>query len=326
MTSAGDSGPLLDFEKPLLEIEERIRELKDYSRSEGLDVAGQIEELEGRARRVQREIYSRLTPWQRISLARHPRRPHTLDYIRLLADDFIELRGDRLYRDDPALVGGPAEIGGRRWMIIGHQKGRSTRESIRRNFGCPHPEGYRKAARLMRLADKFRLPLVCLIDTPGAYPGVEAEERGQAHAIAENLRLMLELKIPVIAVVIGEGGSGGALGIGVADRVLILENSYYSVISPEGCAAILWKTREKAPEAAAALKLTPGELMELKVVDEVIPEPLTGAHRDWERAAESVKKAVIRNLDELAGIPSRILVNRRQEKYRRIGIYGQKGK
>ncbi len=324
MNSGKESVPALDFEQPLLDIERKIRELQEFSRKEGFDVTGELEALDRRARDVQRDIYSRLTPWQRVALARHPNRPYTLDLVGAMAEGFVELRGDRQFRDDPALIGGVGFIGKRRVVFLGHQKGRSTRESIKRNFGCPHPEGYRKAARLMRLADKFRLPLVCLIDTPGAYPGVEAEERGQAHAIAENLRLMLGLKVPIVVVVIGEGGSGGALGIGVGDRIIILENAYYSVISPEGCAAILWKTKDKAPEAARALKLTPNELLELKIVDEVIPEPLTGAHRNWEKTAELVKEAVTASLDRLEKLPTRILVYRRQEKYRKIGIYGEK--
>ena len=316
---------VLEFEKPLIEIEEKIQNLERYSETEKIGLQGEIARLRTEADRVQKEIFFRLTPWQRIQLARHPDRPYFLDYVSRITREFIELHGDRLGGDDQAIVAGVARIDAARMILIGQQKGRDTKENLRRNFGSPHPEGYRKAARLMKLADKFRLPLVCLIDTPGAYPGVEAEERGQAHAIAENIRLMMELRIPIITVIIGEGGSGGALGIGVGDLVYVMENAYYSVISPEGCAAILWKSKEKAPEAAAALKLTPRDLLELKLVDGIIPEPLTGAHRDWDRAAAVVKETVINGLKELEGLPSKIVIHRRQEKYRRMGIYGQIG-
>jgi len=316
---------VLDFEKPLIEIEEKIQNLERYSETEKIGLQGEIARLRAEADRVQKEIFFRLTPWQRIQLARHPDRPYFLDYVSRITREFIELHGDRLGGDDQAIVAGVARIDAARMILIGQQKGRDTKENLRRNFGSPHPEGYRKAARLMKLADKFRIPLVCLIDTPGAYPGVGAEERGQAHAIAENIRLMMELRIPIITVIIGEGGSGGALGIGVGDLVYVMENAYYSVISPEGCAAILWKSKEKAPEAAAALKLTPRDLLELKLVDGIIPEPLTGAHRDWDRAAAVVKETVINGLKELEGLPSKIVIHRRQEKYRRMGIYGQIG-
>lgn len=315
---------MLDFEKPLLEMEHKIQELRQFSAREEIDVTPEIDTLEKKAREIQREIFSKLTPWQRVQLARHPDRPYTLDYILSISGEFIELHGDRHYRDDPAIVSGLARLEERRVMFIGHQKGRGTKENLRRNFGSPHPEGYRKAHRLMRLADKFRLPLVSFVDTPGAYPGVGAEERGQAHAIAENLKLMMELRVPIIVVIIGEGGSGGALGIGLGDKILIMENAYYSVISPEGCAAILWKSKEQAPAAAQALKLTPQELRELNVVDEVIPEPLTGAHRDWEGAAANVKNAILKSLKELEEIPSLVLIHRRHEKYRRLGVYGEK--
>ncbi|MCX6348514.1 MAG: acetyl-CoA carboxylase carboxyltransferase subunit alpha [Candidatus Aureabacteria bacterium] len=316
---------VLDFEKPLIEIEEKIENLERYSETEKIGLQDEIARLRAEADRVRKEIFFRLTPWQRIQLARHPDRPYFLDYVSRITREFIELHGDRLGGDDQAIVAGVARIDAARMILIGQQKGRDTKENLRRNFGSPHPEGYRKAARLMKLADKFRIPLVCLIDTPGAYPGVGAEERGQAHAIAENIRLMMELRIPIITVIIGEGGSGGALGIGVGDLVYVMENAYYSVISPEGCAAILWKSKENAPEAAAALKLTPRDLLELKLVDGIIPEPLTGAHRDWDRAAAIVKETVINGLKELEGLPSKIVIHRRQEKYRRMGIYGQIG-
>ena len=321
-----DSKHILDFEKPLLELESKIQELKQLSDREEIDVAVEIDVLQKKAGEVQKEIYSRLSPWQRIQLARHPDHPYTLDYVTLIAEDFVELHGDRRYRDDPAVIGGLLKLDGRKFVLIGHQKGRDTKENLLRNFGSPHPEGYRKARRLMKLADKFKVPLLCLIDTPGAFPGIGAEERGQAQAIAENLKLMLELKVPIIVVIIGEGGSGGALGIGVGDRVLIMENAYYSVISPEGCAAILWKSKKHAPDAAQALKLTPRELLELNVVDEIITEPLTGAHRDGGGAAELVKESILKCLAELEGLPVEELIRLRLEKYRRLGTYGEKRK
>ncbi len=317
---------MLDFEKPLLELESKIRELKQLSDREKIDVADEIDVLQKKAGEVQKEIYAKLSPWQRIQLARHPDRPYTLDYVTRIAEDFVELHGDRSYRDDPAIVGGLLKLDGRKFILVGHQKGRDTKENLLRNFGSPHPEGYRKARRLMKLAAKFKLPLLCLIDTPGAFPGIGAEERGQAQAIAENLKLMLELTVPIIVVIIGEGGSGGALGIGVGDRVLIMENAYYSVISPEGCAAILWKSKKHAPDAARALKLTPKELLELEVVDEIIAEPLTGAHRDEAGAAKMVKASILKSLAELAGLPPEELIRLRLEKYRRIGTYGEKKK
>jgi acetyl-CoA carboxylase carboxyl transferase subunit alpha len=316
---------VLDFEKPLIEIEEKIAELGRYSETEKIGLDGEIARLRQESDRVQKEIFSRLTPWQRIQLARHPDRPYFLDYVPRIFTEFVELHGDRMGADDQAIVGGLARLDASRVVLLGQQKGRDTKENLRRNFGSAHPEGYRKAARLMRLADKFRLPLVCFIDTPGAYPGVGAEERGQAHAIAENIRLMMELRVPIVVVIIGEGGSGGALGMGVGDLVYVLENAYYSVISPEGCAAILWKSKDKAPEAAAALKLAPRDLLELKLVDGIIAEPLTGAHRDFDRAAALVKQAILGGLQELEGLPSKIVIHRRQEKYRRMGIYGQSG-
>jgi acetyl-CoA carboxylase carboxyl transferase subunit alpha len=266
-------------------------------------------------------IYSNLGPWQRVQIVRHPARPYTLDYLKLLATDFMEMSGDRCFGNDQALIGGFATIGEQKIMVIGHQKGHDTKENIRHNFGLAHPEGYRKALRLMRLADKFDLPIITFIDTPGAYPGIASEERHIAEAIAVNLREMFTLKVPIVAVVLGEGGSGGALGIGVADRVLILENAYYSVISPEGCAAILWRDNSQAPKAAAALKMTSPDLLQLGLVDEVIPEPPGGAHHSWDTAAEAVKTAVLRQIAELRKLPIDDLREQRYAKFRAFGEF-----
>jgi acetyl-CoA carboxylase carboxyl transferase subunit alpha len=273
----------LDFERPLLEIETRIAELR--AQEQTADTREEIARLEARLARLRQRVYAALTPWQRTQLARHPRRPHTRDYCRLLFEDFIELHGDRLYGDDPAVVGGLARFEGRSVVVIGHEKGRETREKIARNFGMPHPEGYRKALRLMQLAEKFGKPLVTFIDTPGAYPGIGAEERGQGQAIARNLREMAGIATAIVAVVTGEGGSGGALAIGMGNRVLMLEYAVYSVISPEGCAAILWSDAAKAPEAAALMRITAPDLLGLGIIDGVVPEPAGGAHRDWDSAA-----------------------------------------
>jgi len=273
----------LDFEKPIIELENKIKELKNFTSQKKINLSSEIKHLEEKLSQLKSEIYTNLTPWQRVQIARHPARPYTLDYIRMLMGDFIELHGDRSFADDKAIVGGFAHFQQQRIMVIGHQKGRDTKENLIRNFGCAHPEGYRKALRLMKLAEKFNLSIVIFIDTPGAYPGIGAEERGQAQSIALNLREMASVAVPILAIVIGEGGSGGALGIGVADRICVLENAYYSVISPEGCAAILWKTGNKAPEAAEVLKMTAQDLVKLGIIDEVIPEPLGGAHRDPER-------------------------------------------
>jgi acetyl-CoA carboxylase carboxyl transferase subunit alpha len=277
--------------------------------------------MEGKIEETKRVIYENLTAWQRVQIARHAARPFALDYIQLSFSNFVELHGDRLFGEDRAMPGGFATIGDKKCVVIGHQKGRDLKENLKRNFGSANPEGYRKALRLMRLAEKFGLPFVSLIDTPGAYPGVGAEERHISEAIAVNLREMMVLKTPTVAVIIGEGGSGGALGIGVADRVLMLENSYYSVISPEGCAAILWKHRKHAPEAAAALKLTARDLLELKLIDEVVPEPLGGAHQNHAAAIANLKKAVLRQLDELTKIPIEQLLEQRYEKFRRVGEF-----
>src|SRR5579872_3361875 len=282
----------LDFEKPIFELQSKLEELKKHPEAHSLGVSfeEEIEQIEKKLEETRRQIFSNLTPWQRVQLARHPKRPFTMDYLQSTFTDFTELHGDRLFAEDRAMVGGFARLNGHQVMVIGTQKGRDTKENILRNFGSAHPEGYRKALRLMRLADKFKLPIITLIDTAGAYPGIGAEERHIAEAIAVNLREMMLLEVPILATVIGEGGSGGALGIGVADRVLILENAYYSVISPEGCAAILWKDRSAAAKAAEALKITAKHLLELGLVDEVIPEPLGGAHNDAKTTAATVKK------------------------------------
>ena len=309
----------LDFEKPLLELENRIAELR--ASSDPLAARDEIAALEERLRRLQQRTYASLTPWQRTQLARHPKRPHTLDYFRLLLEDFVELHGDRLYGDDKAIVGGLARFEGESVVVVGHQKGRDTRENLARNFGMPHPEGYRKALRLMKLAEKFSKPLFTFIDTPGAYPGLGAEERGQAEAIARNLREMAGLRAPVIAVVTGEGGSGGALAIGVADRVLMLEYAIYSVISPEGCAAILWGDAAKAAEAAELLRLTAPDLQRLRVIDGIVPEPVGGAHRNWEETAAALRQVLRDHLWELKGKTPDQLLSARYEKFRKIGVF-----
>jgi acetyl-CoA carboxylase carboxyl transferase subunit alpha len=309
----------LEFEKPLVELEKKIEALKVQFEEHITDPGPEIEALEAKLKEERDQLYSNLSPWQRVQIVRHPARPYTLDYIKLLADDFMEMRGDRCFGNDLALIGGLATIGTERVMIIGHQKGHDTKQNIRHNFGLAHPEGYRKALRLMRVADKFGLPIVSFIDTPGAYPGIASEERHIAEAIAVNLREMFTFSVPIVAVVLGEGGSGGALGIGVADRVLILENAYYSVISPEGCAAILWKDQAHAPKAAAALKMTSPDLLQLKLVDEVIPEPAGGAHHSWETAAKSVKDAVLRHLEALKQLEDFELKEKRYAKFRAFG-------
>ena len=315
----------LDFERPIVDLEQKIQELKSLGahKAKGvhLDLNDEIVQLEEKLQGLRQQVYKGLTPWQRVQMARHPKRPYTLDYVAKFMTDFVELHGDRLFSDDHALIGGFAQFDGSPVMVIGHQKGRDTKENLYRNFGSAHPEGYRKAIRLMQLAAKFRLPIFCFIDTPGAYPGIGAEERGQAQAIAYNLREMAKLPVPIVASVIGEGGSGGALGIGVADRILVMENAYYSVISPEGCAAILWKDRAKAPEAAASLKLTAADLKGFHLIDEVVPEPLGGAHRNPDTAAESLKAALKKHLDELRGMEVKQLLAGRQEKYRRMGLF-----
>jgi len=310
----------LDFEKPIFELRRKLEELRKHPvPSHGVSFEEEILKIEEKMLETSRQIFSNLTAWQRVQVARHPLRPFTLDYIQMAFTDFQELHGDRLYSEDRAMVGGFARLGGHKVMVIGTQKGRDTKENILRNFGSAHPEGYRKALRLMRLADKFGLPIITLIDTAGAYPGVGAEERHIAEAIAVNLREMMLLESPTIAAVIGEGGSGGALGIGVTDRVLILENAYYSVISPEGCAAILWKDRAAAAKAAEALKITARNLLELGLVDEVVPEPLGGAHNDPAATAASLKKHLLAQLDALAKVP---VAQRLKQRYDRFRAHG----
>ena len=310
----------LDFEKPILELEGKINDLRQMG-SKRVTLEPEIKRLQTKLEKLKHDIYANLTSWQRVQIARHPKRPYTLDYIKFMSDEFLELHGDRLFADDLSIIGGFAKIESQKVMIIGHQKGRDTKENLRCNFGCAHPEGYRKAMRLMRLAAKFHVPVICLIDTPAAYPGIGAEERGQAQAIAENLRDMSDIKTPLIAVIIGEGGSGGALGIGVADRVLILEHAYYSVISPEGCASILWRSSLKAPEAAKALRLHGEDLIKFNIVDEIIPEPLGGAHRGFEETAANLKSALLKHLKKIANLPIEDLLEARYKKYRDIGEF-----
>ena len=310
----------LDFEKPIVELEQKIDGLRKLGPHK-VDIQPEIKRLEVKRDKLAKDIYANLTPWQRVLIARHPRRPYTLEYIRMMTEEFLEMHGDRLFADDQALIGGFAKIDGVKVMIMGHQKGRDVKENVLRNFGCAHPEGYRKAMRLMKMAAKFHVPVVCLIDTPGAYPGVGAEERGQAQAIAENLRDMAQIQTPVVAAIIGEGGSGGALGIGVADRVLILQHAYYSVISPEGCASILWRSALKAPDASAALKMHGEDLEKFGIVDEIIPEPLGGAHRNSEEVAVNLKAALVNHLKKLSSLDSDVLLEQRYKKYRNIGEF-----
>lgn len=311
-------GPF-EWEKPLVELEKRIAELQTYTREKGLDLSSEINTLEKKAEKLRQEIYDGLTPYQKVMMARHPRRPTTLDYIEMVFDEFLELHGDRTFRDDPAIVGGVGLLAGRPVTVIGPQKGRDTKENLRRNFGLPHPEGYRKALRLMQQAGKFGRPIISLIDVVGAYPGIGAEERGQGVVIAECIRDMSPLPVPILCVITGEGGSGGALAIGVGDRVLMLENAWYSVISPEMCAQILWKETSRASEAAAALHLTARDLLALGIIDEVITEPLGGAHRNRDQAGEALKEALIRHLAEIEGEPADRLVAARRARYRRMG-------
>ncbi len=309
----------LDFEQPIAELEAKIDELRRVGFDNEINISEEITRLEEKSRKLTASVFSSLTAWQISQLSRHPLRPYTLDYIQLIFTDFHELHGDRTFADDPAIVGGLARLEGRPVMVIGHQKGRDTKEKIRRNFGMPRPEGYRKALRLMQMAERFRLPVLTFIDTPGAYPGIDAEERGQSEAIARNLFVMAQLKTPIICTVIGEGGSGGALAIGVGDRLLMLEYSTYSVISPEGCASILWKSADKAELAADAMGITSGRLEELGLIDETIPEPLGGAHRDKKQAAANIKEVLLRHLDQLSRVP---LPNLLDERYGRLMNYG----
>jgi acetyl-CoA carboxylase carboxyl transferase subunit alpha len=315
----------LDFEKPLMEMEARIAELKKFTEEKEMDFSEEIMKLEGRAAKLAEDIFGNLTRWQRVQLARHPKRPFTLDYTKLIFQDFLELHGDRAFRDDPAMVGGIANLEGRPVTIIGHQKGRDTKENIARNFGMPHPEGYRKALRLMKQADKFKRPIICLVDTPAAYPGVGAEERGQALAIAESLRDMAKLRVPVVVVITGEGGSGGALGIAVGNTILMMENAIYSVCPPESCAAIIWKDSKLAEEAAEELKLTATDLLDVGIVDEVIREPLGGAHKNYEESAARIKEAIIRHLSILDTLTEEELIEERYEKFRSMGEFFEGG-
>jgi len=310
----------LDFEKPIVELEKKIEELKHYIAERKIDLSSEVKKLEDKLEHLRKDTYTKLSAWQKVQIARHPKRPYTLDYVNLLMTDFLEIHGDRLFSDDKAIVAGLAKLDKQKVLVIGHQKGRDTKENLKRNFGCAHPEGYRKAIRLMQLAEEFNIPVIIFIDTPGAYPGIGAEERGQSQAIATNLREMASIATPIISVVIGEGGSGGALGIGVADRIYVLENSYYSVISPEGCAAILWKDGSKAPDAANVLKLTGEDLIGFNVIDGVIPEPLGGAHHDPEKTARNIKEIITKDLKVLSGLKKEELLKLRYKKFRNMGI------
>jgi acetyl-CoA carboxylase carboxyl transferase subunit alpha len=313
----------LDFEKPIIELQNKLEDLRKHPEAHSLGVSfeEEIQLIEAKLEETRRQIFSNLSAWQRVQLARHPKRPYTLDYLRTTFTEFQELHGDRLYAEDRAIVAGFAKLGDHKVLVLGTQKGRDTKENILRNFGSAHPEGYRKAMRLMHMADKFGIPIITLVDTAGAYPGIGAEERHIAEAIAVNLREMTLLEVPVIACVIGEGGSGGALGIGVADRVLIMENAYYSVISPEGCAAILWKERSAASKAAAALKITAKDLLELKLVDEIVPEPIGGAHNDLAATAKTLKEHLIKHLDQLLAMSAAERLKTRYEKFRGHGRF-----
>ncbi len=312
---------VLEFEKPIIALESQIKELKNFGSNKKIKLNSAIKNLEQKLEKLRIQIYGNLTIWQRVQIARHSDRPYTLDYIKMMMTDFVEIHGDRQFADDLALVAGFAKIDQKKVIVMGHQKGRDTKENLKRNFGCAHPEGYRKALRVMQLAEKFHLPVIIFIDTPGAYPGVGAEERGQAQAIATNLKEMIEIKTSIVATVIGEGGSGGALGIGIADRVCILQHAYYSVISPEGCASILWRNSVKAPDAAQALKITGEYLLEFGVVDEVIPEPLGGVHKDPENGAANLKKVLLKYLEDLSSLSLPELLEQRYNKFRKIGQF-----
>ena len=313
----------LDFEKPIVELEKKINELRKFGSDNSdkkIDLTSEVKRLEEKLEQLKKETYNKLSPWQKIQIARHPQRPYTLDYISMMMSDFVEIHGDRYFSDDKALICGFAKIDKYKVVVMGHQKGRDTKENLKRNFGCAHPEGYRKALRAMRMGEKFNLPIVIFIDTPGAYPGIGAEERGQAQAIAMNLREMVRIASPIIATVIGEGGSGGALGVGIADRVCVLENAYYSVISPEGCAAILWKDGSKAPEASEVLKLTGEDLLKMGFIDEIILEPLGGAHRDPQVASANVKEMLLKGLKELTSLNKEELLENRYRKFREMAL------
>lgn len=311
----------LDFERPIMDLERKIEELKGFTAHKDIDISGEVLRLEEKLSHIKKDVYDNLTPWQRVQLARHPKRPYTLDYIEMIMTDFYEIHGDRHFADDKAMICGFAKINGEKIVVIGHQKGKDTKENLERNFGSAHPEGYRKAMRVMKMAEKFNIPIVVFIDTPGAYPGIGAEERGQAEAIAYNLREMTDLKTPVIVFVIGEGGSGGALGVGIGDKVYVLENAYYSVISPEGCAAILWKERSRSPDAAAALKLTAKDLFDMAIIDGMVKEPLGGAHRNPREVAENIKKIIKKDIAALKAIDKDKLVDMRYNKIRAVGVF-----
>ncbi len=317
---ASNLGPVLEFEKPIIELEKQIEEIKAFSSEKNIDMAQQIGALEERLNALRQEIYQNLTIWQRIQIARHPKRPTFSDYVNMICTDFVELHGDRLYRDDPALIGGLAYLDEIPVTILGQQKGKSTKDNIFRNFGQPHPEGYRKALRLMQQADKFNRPIVCLVDVVGAYPGIEAEERGQGEAVARNIREMANLSVPIIVVITGEGGSGGALATGVGNKVLIMENAYYSVISPEGCASILWKDASRAADAAATLKISPQDLLQLEIIDEIIPEPLGGAHKNPVEAGANLKKNI---LEYLRPMLKQTRAENHAQRYQRFRAYGK---
>lgn len=314
---------VLEFERPLIELEKRIQGMKEYSRDEDVEMSEEIAKLEEKAHKLSKDIYTRLTRWQKVQLARHPQRPYTLDHIQRITSYFIELHGDRSYGDDPAIVAGLGAIDNEHVIIIGHQKGRTTKEKLYRNFGMPHPEGFRKALKAMKLGSKFRRPIICLLDTPGAHPGIGAEERGQAEAIARNLFEMSHLPVPILIIVIGEGASGGALGIGVGDRLLMMENTWYSVISPEGCAAILWRDSARADLAADAMKVTSKDLLDMKILDEIIPEPPGGAHRDPVKAADILKKTILKELEQLKQISPETLIFNRIEKFGKMGFWDE---
>ncbi|MCK6561489.1 acetyl-CoA carboxylase carboxyltransferase subunit alpha [candidate division KSB1 bacterium] len=315
------SGFILEFERPIAELEKRIQEMREYDAAANAGLADEIRKLEEKAKRLREETYAKLTRWQRVQLARHPQRPYTQDYLDRMVDDFVELHGDRAFGDDPAIIAGLGRLGPHHVFIVGQQKGRDTKQKLYRNFGMPHPEGYRKALRIMKLAAKFRRPIISLVDTPGAYPGIGAEERGQAEAIARNLLEMSHLPVPIIVVIVGEGASGGALGIGVGDRVWMQENTWYSVISPEGCAAILWHDSTKAEQAAEAMKIGASDLIKLGLIDAIIEEPKGGAHRDYDEAARILKDCLIFELDKLVKIPPDELIEQRIAKYGRMGFF-----
>ncbi len=314
---------ILDFEKPIYELEKKISDMMDFAAGANIELGGEIKSLQQKVEKMRKEIFSNLTRWQKVQLARHPRRPYTLDYINLMTTEFVELHGDRYFADDKAVIGGFAKIDGRSILILGQQKGRDTKQKLYRNFGMLHPEGYRKALRLLKLAEKFNRPVVILIDTPGAYPGIGAEERGQAEAIARNLREMSALKVPIVIIIIGEGASGGALGIGVGDRIYMLQYAWYSVISPEGCAAILWRDAAHAPEAAESLKLASEDLLNLEIIDKIISEPPGGAHNNHRAMASALKTEIIQTLDELGALPTEILLKERLAKFRKMGVYSE---